>query len=550
MIREIHIKNLAVIEEANISFGNGLNVITGETGSGKSILMHALEIILGGRPKGELVRSGATELEVSAVLDLSLLHESLRSRLPEVVKDEREVLIKRVIGPKNKVYINGSIATVGLLAEITRGLVTLCSQSEHIELLDSRYHLYVLDSFARHDELLMKYRSIYDQYRSVDQRLKSFLQDSESEERKREEAKSLLEELSAVDVRDGLKDLLEAEVKRLTNSERLLEAASEFENVLGELTEYSLRISNLGVEIGKLDNPGLGFLDDFNQALVGIESALRGVKRYRSDIDVDQEELESKRSRLSEIVRLERKYKTNDAGLVRLQSEAQELLGAFDDSGDIQGLTKERDKLFDQLLSLASKLSKSRQSAAKQIERELAFELRELNMKEVTFSVQVERIEPGPSGTDRIEILVSTNPGEVMKPLKGIASGGELSRIMLVLKKLLRDRGGVSVLVFDEVDTGVSGGVARAIGQKLRALAQDSQVLCITHLPQVASLADHHFLVRKDIKKVGKEDRAITGVYELSDQDRVEEIARMLSGFRVTDLARESAKELLSSKDE
>jgi DNA repair protein RecN (Recombination protein N) len=550
MIREIHIKNLAVIEEANISFGKGLNVITGETGSGKSILMHALEIILGGRPKGELVRSGATELEVSAVLDLSTLHESLRSRLPEIVQDESEVLIKRVIGTKNKVFINGSIATVSLLSEITRGLVTLCSQSEHIELLDSRYHLHVLDSFARHDELLMKYRATYDQYRSVEQKLKSFVQDSESERRKREEAKGLLEELSALDLKEGLKDSLEAEVKRLTNSEKLLEATSEFENALSELSDYSLRISNIGAEIGKLDNPSLGFLDDFNQALVGIESALRGVKRYRLDIDVDQEELESKRSRLSEIVRLERKYKTNDAGLVRLQNEAKELLEAFEDNDDIEGLAKERDKLFDQVLSLASKLSKSRQSAAKQIERELAFELRELNMKEVTFSVQVEKIEPGPSGTDRIEILVSTNPGEAMKPLKGIASGGELSRIMLVLKKLLRDRGGVSVLVFDEVDTGVSGGVARAIGQKLRALAQDSQVLCITHLPQVASLADHHFLVRKDIKKVGKEDRAITGIYELSDQDRVEEIARMLSGFRVTDLARESAKELLSSKDE
>lgn len=549
MIREIHIKNLAVIEEATVSFTKGLNVITGETGSGKSILMFALEIILGGRPKGDLIRAGAQELEISAVLDLSNIHQSLLRSLPEQVQGESEILIKRVIGSRNKVYINGSLATVSLLTDITRGLVTLCSQSEHIELLDSQYHLFVLDSFAKHDELIERYKATFEKFRVLDHRLKSLQNDSQSEERKREEAKVSLEELSGIEIKEGIKEELEGEVRKLSNIERLLEVSSDFESGLFELAEYSSRISALGIEIGKLDSPTLGFLEDYSQGVLNFESALRGIKRYRSEIDVDQEALEGKRAHLSEIARLERKYKTNDAGLLRIRLEAEEFLKSFGENSNLGELTKERDKLFDDVIDQASKLSKSRQAAAKSLERDLAFELRELNMKEVTFSVALEKVEPNINGTDRVQILVSTNPGEAMKPLKSVASGGELSRIMLVLKKLLRDRGGVSVLVFDEVDTGVSGSVARAIGQKLRALAKDSQVLCITHLPQVASLADHHLLVRKDEKKSGKETRAITGVYELSDTERVEEIARMLSGFRVTDLARESARELISSKD-
>lgn len=550
MIKEIYIKNLAVIEEATVSFRNGLNIITGETGSGKSIIMFALEIILGGRPKGDLVRAGSEELEISAILDISGIHQSLRDNLPDQIRDEKEILIKRIIGSRNKVYINGSLGTVGFLNEVTRGLVTLCSQSEHIELLDSRYHLLVVDSYANHDELLERYKSTYRQFKTLDEKIKSLVEDSETEHRKREEMQSIFEELHGVEIREGIKEVLESDVKRLSNIERLLESSGNFETGLLELNDYLARLSALVTEIGKLDSPTLGFLEDYNQGVINLESALRGIKRYRSEIDVDQEELESKRAHLSEIVRLERKYKTNDAGLLRFLAEAKKYLGNLNQKNDIEELTKERDRLFEEVLSLSSKLSKSRQSAARSLEKELSFELRELNMKDVTFNVVIEKIEPTITGFDYVQILVSTNPGEVMKPLRSVASGGELSRIMLVLKKLLRDRGGVSVLVFDEVDSGVSGGVARAIGQKLRALAKDSQVICITHLPQVASLADHHLLVRKEEKKINKEIRVITGVYELTESERVEEIARMLSGFRVTDLARESARELLSSKEQ
>lgn len=546
MIREVHIKNLAVIEDQTVTFTKGLNVITGETGSGKSVLMQAIELLLGGRPKGSPIRSGAEALEVSAVLELDAFPESLRNELPEVIKDSDELLINRIISAngKSKVYLNGTLSSVTLLQETLGKLVTLCGQSEHVHLLDPRYHIEIIDSFADHDELLIQYKQAWRRFRELDEELKGRDEEDSKRAAREEELKLIVAEISPLGLKAGLREELEGIVKRLSNAEKLIQGTSElgeaFADKLSAISELQVTFS----EIARLDDKAKEFYEDFKGELESLKLLQRDLERYSQSLSIDESMLEEKREVLAEIARLERKYRTNDAGLIELLENSKRELSKLVSASDLQTLKKDRDKAFEDLLAKGSKLSSSRKSAAKKLCQSVSFELQELNMKSVLLSVEMTQVSPNQLGCEKAEILIATNPGEPLKPLRQIASGGELSRIMLVLKKLLRGRGGVSILVFDEVDTGVSGGVARAIGQKLRALAQEAQVLCITHIPQVASLADNHVLVHKTSDK-----RARTELKILKEEEKIEEIARMLSGFKVTDSTRESARELLSSKD-
>jgi DNA repair protein RecN (Recombination protein N) len=547
VLTEIHISNFAIIEEQSISFGPGLNVISGETGAGKSIILQALELILGGRAKTQVVRAGAETCEVQALFDLSSFPQKMKAELPDIIAGD-EVLLARAITNKgrSKVYINGRLGTLSLLEEVSHKLVNICGQSQHIRLLEPKYHLELIDGFAENQDLREIYSNNYSSWKTAKKQLTEVEQRMERNVLRKAELEQIVQELGELQLVPGIRDQLEADVKRSANAETLLKVGQA---VLTGIVEEQGLEEKLGIlsssiqELIKLDDAVEEIAAVFESARTEFDEFSRNLAEYLSSIDLDREKLEALREQLAEIARLERKYRTNDTGLIELLREAQEELQLLDQGESIAVLKSNEQELFNLMKGAARRLTRSRVKAGRLFAQEVKAELAELNMSDAELKVNLDEDVFSETGQDRIEFFITTNKGEALRPLRQVASGGELSRIMLVLKKLLRDQTGVNVLVFDEVDSGVSGGVARAVGSKLKSLAEHSQVLCITHLPQVASLSDRHFLVEKQIG-----DRAVTVVRELEDQEKVDEIARMLAGYEITAASRESARELMSSK--
>lgn len=549
MLRELSISNFILIEHQSISFGAGLNVLSGETGAGKSIILQALEILLGGRPRADLVRAGAERWEVSGLFDLSKLAQTVRAELPELIEGD-ELLLGRSMtsSGKGKVLVNGRLATVGLLEEIAAKLIAICNQNQQVRLLNSGYHRELLDGFCDNGEILDTYRSKYNSWRELERELAELNQNLRERARREAELQFVVEELSAAGLEPGKRERLELELKRFGNSQRILERGgfvrsflNSEEGILVQLTALTNELS----AIAQLDQAAQTLIEQGKELSENADHLERHVARYLQSIDIDTEELEIRRGELAEIARLERKYRMDEGALVELLKHSEGELASLTEIGKVEALTAMVSELYGESQKIAAQLKSRRERGAKLLEKAVCEELSELNMKDarikVSFSTSAELSE---HGSEKCEFLITTAPGEEFGALRRVASGGELSRIMLVLKKILRDRSGVDVLVFDEVDTGISGGVARAVGEKLKNLASTSQVICITHLPQIASMAEHHFVVEKERKN----KTLVTKITELSEKEKVEEIARMLAGYKVTDSARESARELLTSK--
>ncbi len=547
MLSELEISNFAIIEQQSVSFGPGLNVISGETGAGKSILLQALELILGGRARSDVIRAGAASCEVRAVFNLSQLSEESRLELPEIVEGD-ELLVTRSFSAdgRSKVFINGHLGTLGVLEGITQRIVNVCGQGHFVRLLDPKYHLELVDGFADDLSLLGNYRTAFQEWSTAAQRLKEVEKNRSEGALKRAQLSEIVADLEAVKLAPGCRGELEGLVKKYSSSEELRSLSISLQEGLTEETGILSKLSQLGqafAELRKLDQGSSEICDLFSSAKTELEELGRLIEGYQRGINVDEEELNRLRDVLAEVARLERKYRTNDVGLIELLDRSRQELAAIEDDNIVEELQLKVSQLFDKLKDLGGRLSEARLKAGKKLAKAVEVELSELAMAGARLGLKQEEVAYGQSGKDRLEILIATNKGEPLKPLRQVASGGELARVMLVLKKVLRDQTGVNVLVFDEVDSGVSGGVARAVGEKLKSLASHSQVLCITHLPQIASLADKHFLVEK---LVGK--RAVSRVREIDGEEQVEEIARMLAGYKVTNSSRESARELLNRK--
>lgn len=550
MLSELTITNFAIIERQSLSFHPRFNVISGETGAGKSIILHALEFILGGKGSAALVRSGSDLMEVQALFDLSAVASTIRSELPDIVGEGEELVVSRTQPRegRGKVLINGRLGTVALLEEIVRKLVNICSQHHQTKLLDPKFHLELLDGFAGNSELVAKVRSAYQGWYEAKQELAKLERDEAEIILKRDELRSLEQELLSVsNLRAGRRAELEGEIKKISNSERLIQAGQRAINLLsaeGGPVESLREVSLALLEMRRLDPSADPLVNDFELACEALSSSELAIARYVNGLDLDASMLEDLRQELSEIARLERKYRVNDAGLADLLSNAQaQLVKLGDRELDIK-LEREVAKLFEIYQVSAKELSAARATAAKRLSELVGRELGELAMSGAAIDIRATPCEPSPNGVDRLEFVISTNKGEPFAALAQIASGGELSRVMLVLKKILREQSGVNVLIFDEVDTGISGGVARSVGRMLKDIADRSQVLCITHLPQVASLSDKHFLVKKE--ELGA--RAITVVKSLDAEEKLQEVARMLAGFEITEASRASARELIESR--
>jgi len=556
----LRVRNFAIIEELEVDLDAGLNIVTGETGAGKSILVDALQLVLGARGRPEVVRTDAEAAEVEALFDVSGDLGALNTLREQGLETEGELIVRRVVNAsgRTRAYINGRLATLGQLREVTKGLADISSQHEFHSLADPRQHLTYLDAFGDHGRLLEEVGAAHTMLVEVAARLEEVV----SEERGRADREDLLRfqigEIDAVaDVLDK-EDALFRERERLRHAEHLGSAAGEAEAQLyaeddaicGSLS----RIATSVQQASRFDPALAAIADQIKDALVQLEDAASELGRYARDLSFDPRRLAQLEEQLDQLQRIKRKYGGKRAEVIAHRDQARTELDSLERYEErVDGAQREYDETLARATTAALSLRKKRQAAAKRLSKAISQELASLGMGEAKVTVELAALEGGPrelqvegarltpSGIDRAELLIAPNRGEEAKPLRKIASGGELSRSMLAIKRVLAGLGPASLYVFDEVDAGVGGAVAEVIGRKIHDVAQHSQVLCITHLPQISVYADAHYRVHKEV--VG--ERTKSDIRLLSDTERLEEIARMLGGVQVTEQARAAAEQLL-----
>lgn len=563
MLRELRIKNFAIIDEVVLQLGQGLNIITGETGAGKSIILSALGLISGERGSSEIIRHKEDEATVEALFET--VPPALSADLSEAgFEVGGELIIKRILNRsgKNRIYLNGSLCPLGLLSQVGASLVHIYGQHEHHTLLQSETHLNLLDAFA---DLDAKARSMRQRFEGLSQAWSSLNDTRQALEQQRRE-KALLEAQAEEIAKSGLKPGEEEELRSsrniLAHSERLYQGCREGEEILYE--GESALVGRLGKYVGKarelaaIDQALTPTLELLESSLAQLQEAALQLGRYADRVHFDPRALEQLDDRLAEIQRLKRKYNGDIEEILRLQTGIQLTLENLQQGeAQILNLEKSFEEARQAAWDTAEKLSGDRQRAAKKLKRELEKEIRGLGMPDTVFEVRFRRQDEENDnppffiagkklterGMDQVEFYFSPNPGEPVKPLAKIASGGELSRLMLALKALVLTPGVVSTLLFDEVDTGIGGRVAEIVGKKLKQVAALNQVISVTHLPQIAAMADSHYVVRKEVDS----GRTFTRVECLSEAERVSEVARMLGGVKVTERTLRHAEELIEA---
>jgi DNA repair protein RecN (Recombination protein N) len=562
MLETLKIRNLAVIDQAEVDFAQGLNILSGETGAGKSIVIEAISLLLGSRASTELVRTGCDEAVVEGVFNLERL-PGIRARLVELGLCEQgddapsELLIKRTVNRtgKHRILINGEFATLGNLQAVCEGLVDLCSQHEHQSLIKPATQLDLLDRYGN----LMKQRdsvsAAHAEVRALKAEAEKLSQDESARLKRLDFLRFQIEELKAAGLAPGEDSRLQQE-KTLLQSAQVRLQAIEQARVLIEESEDGNTIQTLQMAIQRLgtlvsvDERARPLVEGLERALAEVEEVSLSLNRYAKSVDLDPARLEQVQERLSLIADLRRKYgesvETMLSQLSELEAEFDALTHSEQRLGEIEASLE---KSATQLKALCSKLSDARSKVSGRLADAVTAELRELNMSDARFAIELvsnsKTLEScSASGADQIQFVVQTNRGESARPLGKIASGGELSRLMLAIRRVIADRGGIGVYLFDEIDAGMGGQTAFQVGRKLKSVASHNQVICITHLPQVASFADHHLVVRKSAQ--GR--RTLTEIVSLAASDkklRQEELARMLGGPVLTKKSLENAAELM-----
>jgi DNA repair protein RecN (Recombination protein N) len=564
MLRELRIKNFAVIDEVVLELGPGLNIITGETGAGKSIILNALGLISGERGGSDIIRHKEDEATVEALFET--VPPAIESKLSEAgFEIEGELVIRRILNRsgKNRIYLNGSLCPLGLLAEVGTSLVHIYGQHEHHTLLQPETHLNLLDAFADLDESAKSMKANFDTLSSAWDRLQENRASLDNRRREKALLETQVEEIAQARLRSGEEEELRSDKSILAHAEKLHQGCREGEELLYEgdaalvsrLGKYTVRLKELAGIDPNLQ-PAVELLES---SLAQLQEVAAQLRRYAGRVHFDPRALEQLEDRLAEIQRLKRKYNAGVEEILRMHGEIAESLESLEHSEEqIAGLEKAFAEARRNAWEMAEKISSERQRAAKKLKREMEKEVKSLGMPDTTFEARFvthdEKADVPPffiagkklseRGMDQVEFYFSPNPGEPVKPLAKIASGGELSRLMLALKALVLTPGVVSTLLFDEVDAGVGGRVAEIVGKKLKQVAVHHQVISVTHLPQIAAIADTHFVVQKEIEK----GRTFTRVQRLSDRERVDEVSRMLGGVKITEQTRRHAEELVRGK--
>ena len=556
MLSLLHIENIALIESADISFDSGFNVLTGETGAGKSIVIDSISAVLGERTSRELIRTGAKSAVVNAVFTGVLPQKWLEDN--GFPCGGEELMLQREIqgDGRNACRVNGRPLTVAQLRELGRQLLNIHGQHDGQQLLDPECHLGYLDSFGRTDPLLKEYQEAYRSMAGLRKQIAALEMDEAERSRRVDTLEYQIRELERAELRPGEDEELDARKNLLRSSGKLMEAVQEAQFVLsaGEHCQGACDLISEAEgavrSVARL-SPQLGELSEKLTALSSAaDDAAEILRDFADEFDFSPEELDRLEGRLDVIYRLKKKYGPTVTDMLDYLERSKAELEQIQDADDtIQKLEKELDKARKEARKRGETLSKARKKAADELQKRVQEELHQLDMPKVQFVTDFApssgQDNMDDTGMDQVQFLMSANLGEALKPIQKVASGGELTRIMLALKNVLAEDDGIGSLVFDEVDTGVSGRAAQKVAEKMADVARRKQVLCVTHLPQIAAMADTHFSVEKGEKK----GRTFTKVERLDREGRVDELARLIGGASVTDVLRRSAEELLEQAE-
>lgn len=551
MLLNLHVKNVALIDDVELDLKEGLNILTGETGAGKSLIIDAVNFALGKRMKSDVIRDDADY----ALCELTFLVDSdeVRDKLNELMipcEDDTVVIKRKLMNGRSVIRINDESAQASTLKDLAGVLIDIHGQHEHQSLLYKSKHKQILDSYCGDPLKVLtdKIALLYRDYSSACKELEDALSSGRDSDRALELAQFEADEIIRADIKEGEIETLEAEYRKLSNSMKIAEsvdfvhrmsgyddeaaAGSAIGRALSRLQgalEYDPDLSDLCDELADID----GLLNDFNRALAGYEGSLDNSGEHFAEVE----------DRLNLVNHIRDRYGDTLEEINDYLKKQQELIEKYSDFDTYtKGLEKKVDDLKNDLVRLSGEASGIRSREAIVLSDKIREALLDLNFLDVRFEINVMPDEENltASGFDGVEFLISTNPGEKMRPLNEVASGGELSRIMLALKTVLADKDSVGTLIFDEIDTGISGRTAQKVSEKLRQLSAKRQVICITHLPQIAAMADEHFMISKEVKN----DRTVTGVVSLDEEASIRELARMLGGVSITENTIKSAKEM------
>ena len=549
MLINLHVKNLALIDEADIYFDEGLNILTGETGAGKSILLGSVNLALGAKASRDMLGKHGDYASVELLFQVDDATVSKLAKKDIFVTDNQVLISRKFTDNRNIMKINGENVTLQAVRAITSLLIDIHGQHEHQSLLYPANHLDILDRYGRKEmeEVKNVLGVQYKEYRQLCQKLEEFTMDEEERIRTMDFLEYEVNEIEAAAIRDGEDDELEARYRKARNAQKIAVALSEVSECIesdeheaaAELVgrayrailaaqQYDDSLSNLAGQLGDIES----LMDDFGRDLAS----------YMSDLEFDDEEFAELEERLDVINNLKAKHGGSIESInaaLKSRREKLDFLREYDENR--QRIIKERDELLAELVTTCTALSTIRRKAATKLEKEIKQALLELNFLSVEFEIHFTPLDkPAANGMDYVEFMICTNPGEELRPLAKVASGGELSRIMLAIKTVLADQDEIDTLIFDEIDTGISGRTAQMVADKLDQIAQNRQVICITHLPQIAAMAHKHF----EISKAVIDNKTVTSIKELDNEASVMELARMLGGASITDTVISNAREL------
>ncbi|WP_434579100.1 DNA repair protein RecN [Thermoanaerobacterium thermosaccharolyticum] len=557
MILALSIKNIALIEEAEIKFEDGLNILTGETGAGKSIVIDSMMLLLGGRANKDIIRNGTQKATVEGIFLINSHRDLIHNILDEAgieYEEDDTLIISRDITENGRNYcrVNGRIVPLSILNKLGTYLVDILGQHEHQFLLDNSKHMSILDNFQDKDFFRIKnmIEDLLEKYNSLNNKLKEFNLDDKEKISRIDLLKYQINEIESANIKPGEEDDLIEKRNILMNSEKLFNYMNESYNLLYKGIEdntsivdrLSTVLKNLDTSF-RIDKKLEKLKDMVESVLYTLEDCSLQIRDYVENIDFNADNLNEIEKRLDLLNNLKRKYGRTIEEIIKYKEEKNdELLKLLNAEKEINKLNEKKEKIMAKIKELSDELHLKRRNVADFLEKKISTVLSELNMPNTIFKVDIRKKDvPNENGMDDVEFLISTNIGEPLKPLEKIASGGELSRIMLALKTILADFDGISTLIFDEVDTGISGKAAQAVAEKIALISRNHQVICVTHLPQITSMADAHYKITKEVNK----DKTYIKIEKLNYEGKIKELSRIISGSIMTDTTYNHSKELI-----
>ena len=552
MLNQLSVRNVAVIDKLDINLHDGVSVLTGETGAGKSIIIDSINMILGDRANKELVRYGTDKAVVQAVFDapksvINILEEN------DIDVEDGTVIITRQVTKEGKsvARINGMVVTLNILREISDRLINIHGQHDNQALLTPIRHITFLDAYADNEEYINQYKDILSKKREIEKKISSLEMDEQEKMQRIDLLEYQVKEIKKASLEKGEEDALTEQRDIYTNADQITKSVNEAYMNLYEGDEIQSAYDGISIavkeisQISDLNHQLKSIYDTLNEIMYSLEDTAHEIKEFGETVEFDEQTLNEIEERLDLISRLKRKYGNSIEEILEYLKTAESELNDIKLSDErTNELKEELESIMKELKEKGNILTQRRENAAKVLEENIEKSLHELNMEKSKFKVNIEN--DGTfydNGMDKVEFLISTNPGEPLKPLVKIASGGELSRVMLAIKSILADSDGVDTMIFDEIDTGVSGKAAMSIAKKLAVIAKNKQVICITHLPQLTAMADNHYLIQKNTDG----EMASTTLKELDEEGRELELARIIDGGEVTELALSHAKQMLEN---